>query len=54
MKSVDNDLKTVTLKFKGAPKGTYHVYLTSSKNGRLDSEDNLEIRTDTIITGISP
>jgi hypothetical protein len=50
---VDNNKKTVTLKFKGAPKGDYKVFITSSKKGRLDAE-NLSIKTDVIITDISP
>jgi hypothetical protein len=51
--AVDNAKKTVTLKFKGAPKGDYKVYLTSSKKGRLDAE-NLSIKTDVTVTEISP
>jgi hypothetical protein len=51
--AVDNTERTVTLKFKGAPKGDYKVFITSSKKGRLDAE-NLSITTDVTVTGISP
>ena len=45
--------KTVTLKFKGAPRGTYLVFLSSKSQGRLDSLD-LQITTSATVTSISP
>jgi hypothetical protein len=53
VRSVDNAAKTVTLKFRGAPSGDYHVFLKSSTRGRLDTE-NLKIKTQAVVTGISP
>jgi hypothetical protein len=53
VKSVDSDLKTVTLKFRGSPSGDYRVLLSSGTHGRLDSE-NLSIKTEAYVTGVSP
>jgi hypothetical protein len=53
VKSVDSAARTVTLKFKGAPTGDYIVLVSSANQGRLDDE-NLTLRTEAYVTGISP
>ena len=53
VESVDNDAKTVTLKFRGAPSGDYLVLLSSRTLGRLDTE-NLSIKTEAFVTSITP
>jgi hypothetical protein len=53
VKEVDSDLRTVTLTFRGSPSGDYRVLLSSQSHGRLDSE-NLSIKTEAYVTGVSP
>ena len=53
VKSVDNDAKTVTVRFKGAPSGEYIVLLFSVQEARVDNE-NLSITTQSSVTSISP
>lgn len=53
IKSVDDTLKRLTLKFKGAPSGTYKILLTSAQKGRLDGDD-ITLETKAVITGITP
>ena len=53
VKSVDNSAKTVTVKFPGAPSGSYVVQLTSATLGRID-KSNLALTTEAKVTGISP
>jgi hypothetical protein len=53
VKRVDNEARTVTVRFKGAPSGDYAVLLFSTLKGRVDKE-NLKFTSESYVTDISP
>ena len=53
IKEVDTTDRTVTINFRGAPSGEYVILLSSQSHGRLDDE-NLTIKTEAYVTGVSP
>jgi hypothetical protein len=53
IKEVDTAARTVTINFRGAPSGEYVILLSSQSHGRLDNE-NLKIKTEAYVTGVSP